>query len=1009
MLRKLTKDIRRQARHWPVGTTISLLIACGYAGAAEPPLMARYAIEQPAQALAESLRSIARQTGTSVLFDPGTVAGRMARPVSGKLSAIEAINAALQGTGLTADLMADGAVVVRPAVQPVAPASSGPAMTPAGGQSEPSGGALRGSGAPVVTAAAADGEAQVGTSTAAGPNELTRVEVTGSRLKRVAAEGPAPVNVYTAKDIEKSGQPSLERFLSSLNEVSASTGEGAYGGTLGQGTVQLRGLPLGTTLVLINGRRVQAMGSSFANFFNLNLIPMAAVERVEIVPVGSSAVYGGDALAGVVNVILKKSIDGQSLSARLGSGRGFGDGSLSLATGARDQVGSFLLMGSYSRTSPLNMAERAFFKDADYRRFGGPDARVRNCTPGTVSSVSGGSLPGLSSSFAAIPATATGQTLSVSDFAATAGSANLCSLSDNANGFALVHGQETFAIHALGEHQIAGSWTAFGELTIAKERMYANELGLALTDVTVPASNPYNPFGQDVSVTTVLGPENGVSGLNRHTRFTRGVAGVRGELWGDWDAELTVSSTRDKGGSREINASTDGAALDSALSATTPARALNPFTTGRAASDDVLRGIWGDNVRISRGRKDQVSGLVRGTVMRLPSGSMDAIVGAESARDRYDVELPGSFETHNSRRDSAAYGELRVPLWAGDAAGANGPSLAALTLAARRDSYSDFGGAGTYQAGLEVRPARTLLFRASTATSFKPPTMLQTHVDEASFPLEWFGLVDPARGGEPIASGSLLRSANPNLEPERGRAGGFGAVWEPEGSLGTRISFTHWQVRIRGLISVLSPQSVLDYEDLFPGLVTRGPATGGQPGPVTSVRLAEVNFGLLDAGGSDVEGAYAWRSDWGRWTAMAGATRTSKYRVMLTPGAPVQDRLGRRFDDFWAPRWKGRLSLSLEQAAWSVGLTSRYLGQYKDSGTSDRHLGGAWTHDVAGSLDLKKWWPGLGTNFKAASLSLSVANLADREPDFVQSVPYFDITQGDWRGRYVSLRLSLDW
>jgi iron complex outermembrane receptor protein len=1013
MFRKIPHRTHRGAGWRSVGTGLWLLVNCGFAAAAEPPAVARYAIEQPSQALAEALRSIARQTGTSVLFDPGAVAGRVARPVSGRLSAIEAISAALAGSGLTAELMKDGAVVVKPAASPAAmpaaPASGGPVSNPAVGPGERSGGDAQGNGARVLAASDDDASAAASAPDRNGRQELTRVEVTGSRLKRLAAEGPAPVNVYTAKDIERSGQPNLQRFLAGLNEVSASQGEGGFGNTLGQGTVQLRGLPLGSTLVLVNGRRLQAMGSSSANFFNINLIPMAAVERVEIVPVGSSAVYGGDALAGVVNIILKKSIDGQSLAVRLGSGRGLGDGSVSLATGGHDESGSYLVMGSYSRASPLTMAEREFFRNGDYRRFGGPDARERNCTPGTVSSLSGGNLPGLSSSFAGIPSLAPGQVPTVSDFAPTAGSANLCNVAANGNGFALVHAQETMSVHALAERQLGGSWSVFGELTLARERMHAKEIGLTLTDVTVPATNPYNPFGEDVSVTTILGTDNGTQGLARHTRFTRAVAGLRGELAHDWDAEVTVSTSRDSGGSRDFNLDVDGAALDAALAATTPAQALNPFTTGIAASEEVLRGIWSDSLRQSRGRKDQLGGLVRGTVMQLPAGPLEAIVGAEVARDRYDVSIPGSIETHVSRRDSAAYGELRLPLFSQGSSGSAGSSLAALTLAARRDRYSDFGSAGTYQAGLELRPTRSLLFRASAATSFKPPTMLQTNVDEASFPLEWFGLVDPARGGEPITSGRLVRDTNKDLGPERGRANGIGAVWEPEGSLGTRFSITHWQVRVRGLIAVLRAQTVLDNEALFPGMVTRGPSAGGQPGPVTSVRLAEVNVGRLEAGGSDFEVGYAWRSDWGRWTATAGATRTSRYDVVLAPGAPTQDRLGRRFDDFWAPRWKGRLSLGLEQGAWSLGLTSRYLGRYLDSGTSDRSLGGFWMHDLAGSLDLKKWWPGLGANFKAASLSLSVANLANREPQFVQTMPYYDVTQADWRGRYVSVRLSLDW
>jgi iron complex outermembrane receptor protein len=276
--------------------------------------------------------------------------------------------------------------------------------------------------------------------------------------------------------------------------------------------VQLRGLPIGSTLVLINGRRVQAVGSSAANIFNLNLIPLAAVDRIEIVPVGSSAVYGGDALAGVVNVILKKSIDGHSLAARLGSGRGIRDGSVSLATGSADDAGSYVLLGSYSRSTPLTMAERSFFRDGDYRRFGGLDTRVRNCTPGTVSSASGANLPGLGASFAGIPVLAPDQVPGVSDFVPTAGQANLCNVWANGQGYALVHGTESLGLHALGDRRLFGSWSVFGELTLAEDRLHASDIGLSLNNVLVPASNPYNPFGEDVRVRRCSGPTTACRG-----------------------------------------------------------------------------------------------------------------------------------------------------------------------------------------------------------------------------------------------------------------------------------------------------------------------------------------------------------------------------------------------------------------------------------------------------------------------------------------------------------------
>jgi iron complex outermembrane receptor protein len=983
----------RHLRWLPLPFAISLmLLDCGVASAAEPPPAVRYTIEQPSQDLGDALRAIGRQTSVSVLFDPRVVAGLMAKPVSGRLSGVEAITAAVEGTGLEVHVTPDGAVVVR---HP-APPTAAPAATPAGPATPPA----PASGPAVVRAIAADDRASAdGGDSDAGARpigqdtvqQITRVEVTGSRLRRVDAEGPAPVNVYTAKDIERSGQPSLQRFLAGLTEVSASAGEGGFSRTLGQGTVQLRGLPLGSTLVLVNGRKLQAVGSSTGSVFNLNLIPLAAIERVEVVPSGSSAVYGGDALAGVVNIILKKTMNGQSLAARLGSGRGFGDGSLSMATGGHNADGNYLVVGSFSRSTPLTMQDRSFFKDVDFRGIGGADERQPYCAPGNVSSVSG-NLPGLNAGVAAIPQLAPGQTPSLSDFQATAGTRNLCNRYATGGGAALVHGTRTFALHSLAEHRLTGNWSAFGELMFVKDRTEAPGYGVTLANVRVPAANLFNPFGVDVRVASVLGNDNGIQGLQRDSRFTRVLAGVKGDLGADWDAELAVSTSGDHGRSVSRNDSVNSTALAAALASANPATAFNPFTAGRAASDEVLRGILADTIRRDRGRKDQASAIVRGNLGQLWAGPVDVVVGAETARDWYDMSVPGQAEIHGNRRSSAAYGELRAPLLAASEEGRSGWNLAALTLAARHDRYSDFGSANTLQGGLEVRPTRNLLIRGYAAGSFKPPTLLQTHVSDFADDAVYFGLVDPARNGEAITSGTVLRTTNRELKPERGQARGIGAVWEPEGGLGTRLSATYWQLRIRSMIALLSPQTALNYESAFPSFVTRGPSVNGLPGVVAVIKAAEVNFGRLDTAGTDVDAAYAWKTSLGRLTAAAGGTRVNEYLVQLTPGAPVVDRLGRRFTDFWAPRWKGRLSVGLDESAWSLGLTSRYLGAYKDAGTSERRLGNTWIHDLAGNLNLKTLWPELLPGFSAASFGVSVTNLADRQPQYVPGAPNFDVT-----------------
>jgi iron complex outermembrane recepter protein len=972
----------------------------------EAPPAARFLIDQPAQPLADSLAAISRQTGRSLLFDPVQLQGRVARPISGQMSADEAVAKLLQGTGLIAVERA-GALVVRPG-PPAAPAPSSQASGPERSADADSAPERLAQALPQTVSDAGSGVAPAAAAAAPAASSAQRVEVTGTRLRRVDLETALPVNVYTRQDIERSGQASLGQFLAGLNEVSMGQGEGSYtGGVQGQGTVQLRGLPLGSTLVLINGRRVQAGGFSGANFFSLNLIPLAAVERVEVVPVGSSAVYGGDALAGVVNIILRKSIDGVSLSTRLTTGKGFGDGGVSIGTGDRGAAGGWMLLGSFSKSTPLLVDERAFFRDADYRRYGGVDARSRNCVPGTVTSTTTANLPGLNSTFAAIPAGAQGQPLTVESFAATAGQANLCGNFSLNGATALIHGTRSLGLHGSAYRNLNESLTGFGELTLVRDEAEATSPGLNLNNVLVPATNPNNPFGVPVRVTARLGPENGHEAYQRDTNFLRALAGIRGDIGAAWDFEATAAVSRDQGRRLLVNNTVNSAARTSALATADPAASLNPFTAGRAASDEVLASIWSNNVRNSSGRKISAGGFVRGPLFELPAGKVETIIGGEAAKDEFQSTQPGtSFDA--DRHTGAVYGELRAPLWQADAVGGRSWTLAALTLAARRDRYSDFGSANTYQGGLELRPLRGLLLRASTATSFRPPNLLQTNVDQTTFALSDAFIVDPLRGNAPVEDGEWVRMANPNLRPETGKAHALGAVWEPDATSGTRLGVTAWQVRITNLIGFLPPQVIVDNETLFPGFVTRGPTVNGVPGPITRLMFAESNFGYLQTRGIDVEAARSWRGPVGRWSLSGSATRVTQYAVSIAPGAPVVERVGRRFGEYWAPKWKSRLSLGLDEGRWSAGLSSRYLGRYKDLEPSDRDLGGTWTHDLSARLDLAR----LGVRFgqaKAASLTMVIVNVTNKLPAYAAGAPFFDTSQGDWRGRYASVRLSVDW
>jgi iron complex outermembrane receptor protein len=926
-------------------------LACGVCivAMATPANAQTRAYNIPGGSLKSALDAYGRQSGRPVIYRTDDVRSAHSRGVRGNLSSDEALKRLLDGSGFTYRIDSSGAVAI------IAEAAS--------------------------------------TSSAAKNEDIT---VTGTRLKQ--AVNGFPLNSYSREKIETSGQPNLGAYLSTLNEVSVVTpSAGPFSSTNNNATVQLRGLPVGTTLTLLNGRRLQSFGSSSgALIFDINSIPFEAIERVDVVPVGSSAIYGGDALAGVVNIVLKRSIEGLSISGNYGFGAGTQDGSLSFATGHRFDRGSVLLVGSVGKTTPLTTTDRNFFRNADYRRFGGADARVDTCLPGTVSSASTSNLPGLSSTLAGIPDRATETKPAISDFAATAGSPNLCGGFGTGNGSSLINESKRYALHLAGEYEAADWLTIFGEGTYNREQIEILFYPITLRSVLVPATNAFNPFGVDVSVTTQLGVNNGYSGRTRTTDFKRFLVGGRGQLAKGWDYEVTAMTARDNSESQEHGELLDSTALTVALASSDPATALNLFTTGRAASDQVLRAIWGDiAARKGAGQHDQVNAFVRGAFGGLPAGQIQVVAGGEASRDIFKTS--GTGYSYDTRRTSVAgFAEANIPLLAKSGGG----KLVSLSLAGRWDSFSDFRDATTYQAGIEFEPAENLHLRLATSTSFKPPSLLDLNPSPATYTTELFGLHDPKRGNEPVIGGAVVFGPNPSLAPETGKASTFGIAWEPGMVPHLRLGATFWSVKINNLVTLLYPQTALDYEELFSSSVTRQPSVGGVPGKVTQVDLQYVNFGSIQATGIDFEASYVQRTSLGSFTIAGSATRTTKYDAILVPGAATENRLGVRTDDFWSPKWKARASVQLDSGQWQLGITGRYVGNYLDSSTSTLRLGNRWTYDISARVNIAK----------RAQLSASIVNVGNQLPQFsAASYSAYDATQGDWRGRYINLRLSTRW
>lgn len=316
----------------------------------------------PAQSLSNALTQFGRDTGVEIVFSPEAVVQKTSNAVKGDFRREKAIALLLIGTGLTFRITSTGALIVD---APLGPRASGDAIdqtdisvrvaqsnSTSTQPEEANNPTSLKNATPLPGFSSRDG---------ADKSALEEVIVTGSRIPH-GSEGPQQVKVFGRQQIEQSGQTSVASFLSTLPDVSVAAVDNTFQTANGASTVQLHGLPMGTTLILINGRRVEVNGLEASNTFNvfdLNDIPLAAVERVEVVSEGSSAVYGSDAIAGVINIILKTNFDGLEAGTKYGFANGTDEWDSSLAWGQRFDKGSFSIIGSFQARSELQGIERS--------------------------------------------------------------------------------------------------------------------------------------------------------------------------------------------------------------------------------------------------------------------------------------------------------------------------------------------------------------------------------------------------------------------------------------------------------------------------------------------------------------------------------------------------------------------------------------------------------------------------------------------------------------------------
>lgn len=822
---------------------------------------------------------------------------------------------------------------------------------------------------------------------------VNEVVVTGTRIGG-ASEGPAPVRVYTREDIDRMGVSSLSGVAEYFTQQPFSFGELAQ--RSGAQHLQMRGLGVDTTLVLINGRRAPPSATSVTlNAFDLNTIPLTAVDRIEVMSDSASAIYGADAIGGVVNIILRKNVDAPDVYLHYGDAAGGSrERRAAITVGSSSERWNAALTLDYFERGMLLGAKRDLWRNQDFRRFGGTDWRVTSANPGNVYSLTGDALPGLNHPQASVPTGSTGIGLTPQDFLSTDGVLNR---DGNLATASVLQGLNRLSGFGAAEFFFADRSSIFAEALVTGSDIVAQGSLPVVTKQIVPAGNPYNPFGQPVAVDYRFVGMKPLS-YTTEAELTRFVLGARGELTSfDWELVLTKSDER---ADLAIRNDIDIERVQMALESTDPKTALNFFADGPAGGDALLSSIVSSPSLLDYSMGGlQLSGFLRGDLFRVPGGTAKFVVGGEWRREEVravDPDLPLDL---NNRRDVASgFAELQLPL----------VKDLSIKLAWRGDYYKDANDAVNPQYGVVWRPLRDWLVRAAYGTSFRPPSLAEQGAGKVEYTIP---IADPRRGGA-ISLVRVISGGNRDLENVSAHSFTSGIMYRPDDGIGLSLGLHYWHVVMNDRIVVPRPSRIEQLEEL--GRVTRMSPTesdllAGWPGALESVDNSILNYGRLETSGVDFDLLYRASGKLAGLQAELSATWVDEYVAYDFNPLQQPDRVGVASLDGTVPEWRLIGSLTWQAGGWGSTTTATFTPSYRDADLTsilNRRVPARTTIDVHAWLDLGRMFE--SDLLEGLKLTVGALNLLDEDVPFanVGLGLGFDPSQADLRKRFAYLRLT---
>ncbi|WP_313872825.1 TonB-dependent receptor plug domain-containing protein [Rugamonas sp. DEMB1] len=753
---------------------------------------------------------------------------------------------------------------------------------------------------------------------------IQRIEITGSSIKRIAKEGALPIQVVSFDTIEKSGITSTEQLVRTLsaNGTGAdnmTSGNNVFGADAdrvsgGASFASLRGLGPNSTLVLLNGRRIATHGAS-GKAVDLNSIPLGAIARVEILKDGASAIYGTDAVGGVMNFILRENYDGVEASASTNVTQQGGGQTrrLSLLAGKgklADDGYNIMASVTYDKDDKLSSSDRKFVNGFQPARGLSPDTTgtpfATQLSGAGTALGTGFQVPGDSSTYLqANQLSLQGKCDSVSgmsqyqtglwkDVTSPLRSKYSCAYDYGAD-YAISFPVERLNTIARGALQLNA------DHKLVFEGMYSRTKATAiLTPVQIQTSlankNAYPVGGayyQDLSafipsfdktkpiIYKWRATEWGDRTQENVTDSARLLIAAEGTFLGKWDYKAGLSRAE----SQTKTALTDGYGYTSKIYSALASGVINPWLApGQSQTAEANSLIESTKFRgdFQHGKTTltQLDGTVSGELLQLPAGALAIAAGFDLRREGYDfgqnvdatqvLLAPGNAALSNTSRDvRAIFTELLVPV----------TKDLELQLALRRDHYSVFGATTNPKVAFRYQPASTLLFRGSANKGFLAPSFTQLYSAQLSQELP-NGIIDPifcpTHPGDPafcaIARQPYLTGGNSSLRPETSKQGTLGMVIEPVKGYSASLDF--WAINVQDRILNRTPQVVLANAAALSANIIRNPDN-----TINYIQAGWINAAGLRTRGADLglrgEGCCPATNGTPRWTALGPRASSS--------------------------------------------------------------------------------------------------------------------------------------